>query len=833
MTTMPASARYRPNDRDARAAVARRRWRITGQVQGVGFRPFVYRAARSLGLTGRVGNDTDGVFIEAQGPAAALDALANALRHDAPPLARIDSIDAADIDAVAAERAFVIVQSESHQTLRAAVTVDTAMCDDCRRELFSSADRRYRYGLINCTHCGPRYSIIRKVPYDRPNTTMAGFELCPTCAGEYADPLDRRFHAQPTACEHCGPTVALVDGEGQPIDGDPYEQAAQLLADGRIVAIKGLGGFHLAVRADDEQAVQRLRKRKHRDAKPFAVMCRDIEQVRKLVDVSNTAVAQMQSPACPIVLAARRVDAPIADAVAPGNHRLGVMLPYTPIQHLLFATEQLKPGTPLVMTSANTTDEPLVIDNAEALERLATIADAMLWHDRPIERAVDDSVLLDARHSGPLPIRRARGYAPAAIDLPVATDAPGLCVGGELKNTIALVRGGQAILGPHLGDLAHPLAYRYFTRAIDDMCELFGIEPQWIAHDLHPVYMSTRHALQYAAERNVRTIGVQHHYAHAASLMAEHHITQPTLALVADGVGYGVDRTMWGGELLLADLHGCRRIARLRPMNLPGGDAAARETRRCAFALLQQAFGDSFAEHTTAKQLVPDRHERTLLTTMMRNGVNCAVSSAAGRLFDGIAALLGICRRNSFEAQAGLALEAAASGATAAKHSRPLFEITDDDVHDDLLQIDMSPLVRHIVERGEADLRADVLAAVFHHQLAWAFAAAAERAMREHDVQTIGLTGGVFANQVLAEQLAARLRDAGAHVLTHSIVPAGDGGLSLGQAAHASATLPPLGGGLRGGASERAGSRGSAAADRSPTLPHPGPLPKGEGEGGH
>ena len=768
--------------RAARPTVARQ-WHVTGQVQGVGFRPHVYRIATHVGICGYVRNDSRGVLIHGQAHAPRLDQFADELIRELPPMARIDTLAVATAPVDRSLAGFQIVASRSDHIADAQITIDTAVCDECKAELFDPADPRYRYGLINCTHCGPRYSIIQSVPYDRPHTTMSGFDLCPACAEQYADPADRRFHAQPVACPHCGPTVSLVDSHGDPIAGDPYKQAAAELEAGRIIAIKGLGGYHLAVRADDPAAVQRLRDRKHRDAKPFALMCRNVDVAKSLTLLSERAEQEMRSPACPIVLGVRHDHAAIADAVAPGNHRLGVMLPYTPMQHLLFSETSLDA---LVMTSANDSDDPLVTDNAEALARLGHMCDAMLWHDRPIARAVDDSVLIDTAAT-PLPIRRARGYAPTTITLPASSSEPGMCVGGELKNTIALVRGNQAILSPHIGDLTHPKAYEQFQRTVADLCKLFGVVPRWVAHDLHPTYMCTRFALKYAAEHEIESIGVQHHFAHAASLLAEHQRSDSALFITADGVGYGTDRTMWGGEILLAGLTGYTRLARLTPLQLPGGDAAARETRRCGLAALKHAMGDAYATHPLAERLAPNNYERTLLTTMLNNGVNCATSSAAGRWFDAIAAILGLAERNSFEAQAGMALEAAAFNAGPIDVTRPLFEIKPDSTDEALMQIDLAPLVRTLADRAVRGECQNTSAAIFHAQLAWAFAEAIAMTTQTHGVDHVGLSGGVFANQLLTDQLAARLAAMKLTVLRHQLVPAGDGGLSLGQAAHVSA----------------------------------------------
>ncbi len=772
--------------------VARRRFVLEGQVQGVGFRPFVYRIARRCRLQGFVRNDIDGVTIEVQGTAVQLGRFARALEKEHPPLVSFHQITAAPISPRNDETGFFIQQShdraEQWSTGQVDVTVDIAVCRECLDELFDEHDRRFGYGLINCTNCGPRFSIIRRVPYDRPNTTMARFPMCEDCRRQYADPTDRRFHAQPIACHRCGPKVELVEPTGRRIDGDSITNAAQYLAQGRVLAIKGLGGFHLAARADATAAVAHLRELKHRDYKPFAVMCRSRQSAGKLVALGDQAAELMQSPRCPIVLAPRLAGAGVVKQVAPQTHRLGVMLPYTPIHHLLFAA--LDSGCDaLVMTSGNLTDEPLVIDNHEAVARLGGLCDAMLWHDRPIERCVDDSVVIDMGESAPLPVRRARGYAPSLLPLPRSGDgflSEGLCVGGELKNTIALVQSQGAVLSQHLGDLKHPLAFDYFKKAVGDLCDLFRNKPQWIAADLHPMYLSTSYARRLARHWRVPLAFVQHHHAHAASVMAEHNQTEPVLAIVCDGVGFGADHTIWGGELLLADLIDFKRLARLQPLRLPGGDAAAKDTRRCALALLYQAFGDQVDQHPASRRLVPDSAERQLITAMIRRNVNCAASSAAGRVFDGVAALLGLCQHNDYEAQAGMALEAAAyEHGPGFEASEPMFQVKD---VGGLLQIDLCPLIRRLADHTlPSKATVQRLAAVFHDQLALAWATVAEQLAIETGVRTVALSGGVFCNQRLTEQLTTLLQRRGLRVLRHHVVPPNDGGLSLGQAAIAAA----------------------------------------------
>lgn len=769
-------------------AIARQRWVIHGQVQGVGFRPFVYRAAGRRGLTGQVSNRGDTVVVEAQGSVDALDAFEWELEHQHPALAWIDAIECSAVDPQP-DTGFIIAQSTTAAAPAQCVTIDAAVCDDCLAEMRDPADRRHGYALINCTNCGPRYSIIRGVPYDRPNTTMAGFAMCDPCRAEYDDPGDRRFHAQPTACPDCGPVLALASPEGTALDEDPIAGTATRVADGHIVLIKGLGGFHLACRADDEAVVARLRRLKHRDAKPFGLMVRDADAAKRMVSLSPEALALLASPRCPIVLAPRVPDTSVAPSVAPGCHRLGVMLPYTPIHHLLFDTLS---DVPRVMTSANVSDEPLVIDNAEAVSRVGGMCDVMLWHDRPIERAVDDSVVLDrGAASGPLPVRRARGYVPEPIRLPIATHEPGLCVGGELKNTIAVVRDGQAILSHHLGDLKHPMALDAFRRSIDDLCDLFDVTPHWIAHDLHPAYLSTAYAQALAERLGVPLIAVQHHHAHAVSLLAEHGRTDPILALTCDGVGYGTDGTSWGGELLLASATGYRRLACLRPLNLPGGDAAARDTRRCALALLAQAYDTDLFSHPAAARLLPENPERRVLAAMVRRGVRCASSSGLGRVFNGIAALLGLCMHNDHEAQAAMMLESVAAPVprVVGHAGSPGFESSSIDTPDGpVTQIDLSPTTRDIMDGVARGTPTAELAALCHDRVARALAITAIDAAHAHGVHAVGLTGGCFLNTRLARHVRDLCAAAGLEVLEHRAVLPGDGGLALGQALVAAAT---------------------------------------------
>ncbi len=641
--------------------VQRFQYLVKGQVQGVGFRPFIYRLASRLRLEGFVRNERGEVNIEAQGEEAQLDIFRRALLAEAPPLALIHDVIANPIPPQPRAGGFCIEKSRSREAAQeaagAGVTVDSAACPAYREELFDPRDRRYRYGLTNCTDCGPRYTILEALPYDRPNTTMKRFDMCDDCASEYERPPNRRFHAQPNACPLCGPGLQLVDHAGRTVPGDPVARAAAALAAGRIVAVKGLGGFHLAVRADRAESVGRLRSVKERSAKPFALMSRSMAEARRVVDPGEAASEQMQSARAPILLARRCPDAAVAENVAPGMDRLGVMLPYAPVHHLLFEALDPEVGA-LVMTSGNGSGEPLVIENREALLRLQGMCDAILWHDRPIRRCVDDSVRIDMGDLGTVPARRSRGYVPSPLPLPVPCAAPGLAVGGEQRNTIALALGPDAVLSQHLGDLTGTLNFELFRRTARDLCSLFDAEPAWVAHDLHPVYTSTRGAKALADRRGVPGIAVQHHHAHAAALLAEHGAAAPALVVVCDGTGYAQGGASWGGELLLADLLGFRRLAHLKPLRLAGGDTAAIDIRRCGLALLHRALGRDFGEHPAARELIPDPGERNAFRAMLERCVQCVDSSSAGRVFDGMAALLGICRENTFDGEAPMRLEA-------------------------------------------------------------------------------------------------------------------------------------------------------------------------------
>jgi len=734
-------------DPAATSRVLRRQIRVTGQVQGVGFRPFVYRTARALRLAGFVRNDPAGVTIEAEGGIEGLDEFSRRLTGSAPALSRVEDVEIVGETAALGATDFAIEASDARRSDRGRVTVDTATCPECLAELRDPADRRHAHPFINCVSCGPRYTIVTDLPYDRPNTTMAGFPMCDACAAEYRDPADRRFHAQPVCCPDCGPRLSFDPPDG----GDPIAAAARVLRAGGIVAVKGIGGFHLAVDATDEAAVDRLRRRKRRDAKPFAVIVADIETARRTAVLTPAGEAALRSPECPIVLAPRR-ECDLAPSVTKGSHRVGLMLPGTPEKHLLVAAVD----RPLVMTSGNVTDDPLVKDDEEARRSLSDIADAFLVSDRPIERAVDDSIVIDGP-SGLLPIRRARGMVPAPLALPVAAPRPGLATGGELKGTVAIVRGREAILGPHLGDLTFARAWRRFGRTVADLERLYDVAPTFIVADEHPDYRSHRYAAKRARADGIDLILVQHHHAHLASLLAEHGRTDRVIGIVCDGVGYGGDGTAWGGEILAGDLTGYERLGRLRPLRLPGGDVAVREITRIATAWRADAAGE-------ARPSGPD-------------------SSGVGRLFDAAAAALGVATENRYEAMSGLLLEAAAAGADRVPPVEGLIRVVDGTVTS--FELDHRPLVARLAKNDPVPVRA----ALFHEELAAALAAAAVRARRDTGLATVGLTGGVFANTRLTESLGSRLRSEGFTVLLHRLVPPNDGGIAYGQAAVAAAVL--------------------------------------------
>ncbi len=759
----------------------RRRYSLRGQVQGVGFRPFVFRTAVAHGLAGWVANDTLGAAVEVEGPAERLAAFEHDLYHRLPPLARITHVTVEERPPHGAA-GFQIVASDTEGGGRPEVTPDAATCADCQRELFDPGDRRFRYPFTNCTNCGPRYSIIRTVPYDRPNTTMAAFTMCAACAREYADPADRRFHAQPNACAVCGPELRLLVRGTTTARGDAALQAAaERLAAGEIVAVKGIGGYHLACRADREDVVQRLRRRKLRDGKPLAVLVRDVAAAEQLVALTPADAAALTSPAAPIVLAPRRGEL-LAPSVAPGVVDYGLLLPYAPVHHLLLATGL----GPLVLTSANLSGHPLTYRDEEALEYLSDVADAFLVHDREIARPIDDSVVFTFE-GDVIPVRRARGYAPRPLPIQRPPGPVILAVGADLKAAVCLLDAREAVVSEHLGDLGNAPAYRHYIAAIARLEALTAIRPERLASDLHPRYLST----EYAQSRGLPCVPVQHHHAHIASVMAEHAEPGPVLGLACDGTGHGTDGAVWGCELLWCHRGDFRRIGRHEYYPLVGGDAAALETWRPAAALLRAAAPDEWAtvltrllqrwreqpsEAAGAATLPTDADVRRAELQMTR-GVAAPPTSSLGRVFDAAAFVLGLCARNRHEAEGALAVEAAAYGVAEAASLPCEMRITGDG-----LRFSFAPALLELARRRLAGAPSQVLAAALHETIALALHAAVRVAASETGVRTVALSGGCFANRRLLGRLVAALRAEGVRVLYNRVVPAGDGGVALGQA---------------------------------------------------
>ncbi|MGD0765637.1 MAG: carbamoyltransferase HypF [Dehalococcoidia bacterium] len=741
---------------------------IRGAVQGVGFRPFVYRLANEMGLQGWVKNSPQGVFIEAEGAKETLDSFLLRLERERPSLSFIQSLEYSVLEPEG-YAAFEIRGSDATGERVAVILPDIATCPQCRDELFDTRDRRHRYPFTNCTLCGPRFSIIQALPYDRANTTMSSFVMCPDCRREYEDPADRRFHAQPDACGVCGPQLALWDAKGATLacGDDALAGAAEAIRAGEVLALKGLGGFQLLVDARNEAAVLRLRERKRREEKPLAVMFPDLETLKEHAHVSPLEERLLASAESPVVLLERRPQTEMAPAVAPDNPYLGAMLPYTPLHHLLMHDL----GFPVVATSGNLHDEPILTDETEALESIGGIADRFLVHNRPIERHVDDSVVR-VQLGREMVMRRARGYAPLPVMLKRSLP-PLLAVGGHLKNAVAVSKGSDVILSQHIGDLETPKALFAFRKVIEDLLSLYEVKPIAVAHDAHPDYLST----QYARGLGLPTIEVYHHHAHLAACMAENELEGEVLGVTWDGAGYGEDGTLWGGEFLLGDAGAYRRVAHFRPFRLPGGEAAIKEPRRTALGLLHEmSGGDALEDAALAASFPADA--LLLLAQMLAKGVNSPVTTSAGRLFDGVAALLGIRSVCSFEGQAAMMVEFRAEQGIEESYSLPLRE-------GERLVLDWEPLFQEILREREARVPSGVICAKFHNTLAEAIVAVAWKV----GVKRVALSGGVFQNRYLTERAFRLLESAGFRPFTHQRVPPNDGGIALGQMVIAAARM--------------------------------------------
>lgn len=783
------------------STLVRRAVTLRGAVQGVGYRPFVYRLATELELTGWVLNSAQGLFIEIEGTPGGVESFCRLLQLEAPPRAMVQGLEIVELPFYGYTN-FFIHHSEESGPKTTIVLPDLATCPECRREIFDPTNRRHGYPFTNCTNCGPRYSIIRRLPYDRPNTAMADFALCPRCQAEYDDPTNRRFHAQPNACPDCGPQLALWDDRGQEMAtrSDALAGAAAAIREGLVVALKGLGGFHLLVDARNSAAVERLRQRKNRPGKPFAVMFPTLTQIALHCLLSPTETELLESPAAPIVLLQRRTrqketgerpqqSEDISPAVAPGNPTLGVFLPYTPLHHLLLTNL----GFPVVATSGNLSDEPICTDNDEALRRLSGIADYFLVHDRPIERPLDDSVARILQGEIQI-LRRSRGYAPLPVGLigetgnhpavppsPVPQPEPTvLAVGGHMKNTVALAVGRNVFLSQHLGDLENAYAFGAFQQALDDLISLYEARPERIVCDAHPDYPSACHAARLAEKWGIPLVKVQHHYAHMLACMAENRVSAPVLGVVWDGTGYGDDGTIWGGEFLLATKSSYQRVAHLRPFRLPGGETAVREPRRSALGLLHEKFGADALQWGWLPPVASLRpNEKSLMGQMMERGVNAPLTTSAGRLFDGVAALLGLCQRSSFEGEAAMALEFAAHGQGDEPYGFAL-QATESGS----LLIDWGPLLEGLLTDISQGAPTDHCAARFHSTLAAIAVAVARRvaaAATTGAVIDVALSGGCFQNRLLSELTIARLRAAGFRPHWHRQAPPNDGGIALGQ----------------------------------------------------
>ncbi|NWF53560.1 MAG: carbamoyltransferase HypF [Syntrophaceae bacterium] len=750
----------------------RRSFELSGVVQGVGFRPYVYSLARKYSLQGWVKNSSAGVHLEVEGPLQTIEQFTEQLPLQAPPRSRIESLKFSDL-APAGYLGFEIRESQEEEGKYQLISPDIATCSACQEEIFNPSDRRHRYPFTNCTNCGPRFTIIEDIPYDRPKTTMAPFRMCPDCRREYEDPGDRRFHAQPNACPVCGPQLQLVDAEGKPIPAsDPIAFAIRVLKEGKILAIKGLGGFLLACDAQAPPAVEALRQRKHRPDKPFAVMLPDLSCVREHCRVNPEEEKLLQSPESPIVLLPWKRNSSIARAVAPGQKYLGVMLPYTPLHHLLMKES----GMCLVMTSGNRSEEPISKDNEEALIRLKGIADAFLLHDRGIFVQYDDSVTTVIRGQNYV-LRRARGYAPFPIRLSFST-RPVLACGGELKNTFCLTRDGYAFVSQHIGDLENLETLEHFQRTVEIYQKLFRIQPEVVAYDLHPEYLSTKFALSLPGKK----VGIQHHFAHLAGCLAENGEAGPAIGLSFDGLGYGTDGALWGGEFLVGDFRSFRRKAHFEYLPVPGGEAAIRHPWRMALSYVYCLLGKErvfqalplFAR--AARASGPGEEKVRIILQQIDRRMNTPLTSSCGRLFDGVSALLGICPSISFEGQAAMELEMIADS-----EEKGAYEFFFECVGDQEI-IRLRPLIEGVLRDLEEGISPSLISGRFHNTLVRIGVTLCQKIRQEGGPEKVTLSGGVFQNRLLLERMKERLEGAGFKVLVHRQVPCNDGGLSLGQA---------------------------------------------------
>lgn len=758
-----------PSDQDKRFS-----YQITGTVQGVGFRPFIYRLANEGQLSGWVRNDISGVRIELQGSFTQLQQLEHRITHETPPLAQIADIVRSELPLLNEENGFKILESQGDASDLCAAP-DSAICPDCLKELQDPDNRRYLHPFITCTNCGPRWTIITGTPYDRPLTTMAAFPLCPDCDAEYHDPANRRFHAQPISCHHCGPRLSLyADGCSKLIETtDILTRTAHFLSKGMTVAIKGIGGYHLAADACSDHAIAQLRHRKHRDEKPFAVMVPDLATARQIADFSELEARLLTSSEAPITIVKQKANSPLSSLIAPGSRWVGLMLAYTPLHWLILHTFHKLAGFPaLVMTSGNNSDEPMLSDDHEALTKLTISADAILTHNRPIHTRTDDSVIR-VFSGDPLFYRRSRGYVPRMIPLPCAA-VEVLAVGAELKNTVCLTRHGQACISQHIGDLKNTATFDTFQQTIKQLTTLLGVTPRIIACDMHPDYLSTRFAETYGCP----VIRIQHHHAHMASCMAEHKLDGTVLGIVFDGTGFGLDGSIWGGEFLLGGYQSVQRVAHLKPVRLPGGDAAARDPWRMALAWLYPLLGKQLWSFPQMPDFTPD--QKTLISAMIERGIQSPYTSSMGRLFDAAAFLIGAATGNRFDGQAAMALESLAESTDSLSQ---LTGFTLSTVGETTL-LDASPTLRQLAElRQTGATDSAQLARGFHQVIAQAACSVSLDIRKRHNINRIALSGGVFQNRLLSSMVYTILTEHGFQVYSQRLAPPNDGGLCLGQAA--------------------------------------------------
>lgn len=742
------------------------RWKIkvNGIVQGVGFRPFVFRTAHRFSIKGIVKNQSDGVLIDIEGEKDNLSHFLDCLKKSPPPLTRIDSITV-DKSKQVGYSEFKIEESKKGREKKTFISPDIATCEDCLRELFNPADRRYLYPFTNCTNCGPRFSIIEDVPYDRENTTMKEYEMCLECKEEYENPLDRRFHAQPDCCPECGPTVYLIDSEkGTKIEKAPVENTALLLKKGLIIAIKGIGGYHLACNAVNEDVVKKLRKRKFREGKPFAIMAKTIELIKEHCNVTKKEEELILTPRRPIVLLRKKKNSTIAESVAPGQKYLGFMLPYTPLQHILFSYIEF----PIVMTSGNVSDEPICYRDEYAFNKLENIADYFLVGTRKINSRCDDSVTRILKEKEYI-IRRSRGYAPEPFRLSVFSEKDILAVGPVLKNTFCFIKGETCFLSHHIGDLENLEALNAFTSGIRHYENLFDIHPEIIAYDLHPDYLSTKYALSYDG---LKKIGIQHHCAHIASCCAEQDFQDNVIGVAFDGTGYGLDGTIWGGEFLIGNLRdGFERKGHLQYQPLPGGDTAIREPWKMALSYLYSLFGDE-----VTKSEYFNKRKREIILNMIKTGYNTILTSSAARLFDAVSSIIGLRESVDYDAQAAVELEMIAEENESNLYN---FIIKQDD---EILIVDQIGVIKRVVEDKENNVDISKISARFHNGVARMIMDVCKRLRDISSIETVALSGGVFQNMFLVERTVELLKRIGFNVLTHRKVPTNDGGISLGQA---------------------------------------------------